>query len=74
MMLLDSHKVKSPSWMTGTMALGLSARNASLSVAWKPVPQSSRTNGTWNSAHAHSTLRTLIDEALPSMRSMLTSL
>lgn len=71
MMLLDSHKVKSPSWITGIIALGFNARNSALSVALKPEPQSSRSNATSNSAQAHRTFRTLMEEALPSIRSMV---
>ncbi|MNC45621.1 hypothetical protein D3C75_945970 [compost metagenome] len=71
MMLLDSHRVKSPSWITGIMALGFNARNSALSVGLKPAPQSSRSNATSNSAHAHRTFRTLMEEALPSIRSMV---
>jgi len=71
MMLLDSHRVKSPSWITGTMALGFSARNCAVSVALKPVPQSSRSKATSNSAQAHRTFRTLMEEALPNIRSMM---
>ncbi|MCY1307926.1 hypothetical protein D9M70_578940 [compost metagenome] len=70
MMLLDSHSTKSPSWMTGTMALGFKARKAGSVVSRKPVPQSSRSNGRRSSAQAHSTLRTLMDEAFPRIFSM----
>ncbi|MNJ75507.1 hypothetical protein D3C77_726150 [compost metagenome] len=56
------------------MALGLSARKASLCVDWYPEPQSSRSNARFSSAQVHSTLRTLIDEALPNIRSILSLL
>ncbi len=69
-MVFDSHSTKSPSRITGTIALGFSARNSAVSVARKPAPQSSRTKGMPISSQVHSTLRTLIDGALPRIVSM----
>ncbi|MNG31714.1 hypothetical protein D3C84_1175650 [compost metagenome] len=73
MMVLDSHSTKSPSWITGTMALGLSAIKASSWVERNPEPQSSRSKASCSSAQVHSTLRTLIDDALPSIRTIIHS-
>ncbi|MCY1436833.1 hypothetical protein D9M71_529710 [compost metagenome] len=70
MIAFDSQRVKSSSWMTGTMALGLSTRNSGSCVDLKPEPQSWRSKGISSSAQAQSTLRTLIDDALPSMRNI----
>ncbi len=52
------------------MALGLSAMNSTVWVDLKPDPQSSRSKGMSISAQAQSTLRTLIDDALPNTRNI----
>ncbi|MOA56141.1 hypothetical protein D3C78_1800690 [compost metagenome] len=70
MMVLDSHSTKSSSLITGTMALGFSAMNSGLCVERKPAPQSSRSNAMSSSAQVQRTLRTLIDDALPSICSI----
>src|SRR4051812_46424571 len=69
-MVFDSHSVTSPSISTGTIAFGFNARNSGVSVLRYPLPQSSRVNATPISAHVQSTLRTLIEDALPRMRTM----
>ncbi|MNJ02974.1 hypothetical protein D3C76_1813570 [compost metagenome] len=51
--------------------MGFRARKAGVSVGWKPAPQSSRSKGISNSMQAQRTLRTLMEESLPNIRSML---
>src|ERR1700761_8716729 len=70
MIEFDSHSTKPSSLMTGTIALGLSARNSAVSVDRKPDPQSSCSNGRFSSAQVQSTLRTLIELTLPRICSM----
>jgi hypothetical protein len=65
---------KPSSWMTGTMALGFNARYTGELVGLKPAPQSSRSKGKLISAQAHKTFRTLIEVALPRIRTMSSSL
>src|SRR5687767_8908531 len=65
-MEFDSHSTKSPSWMTGTRRLGFCARSFG-SVSTCSKCRSS-------SAQVHSTLRTLIEEVLPSTRSVMAKL
>src|SRR5688572_11222459 len=62
-MAFDSQSTKSPSRITGKMALGLQASNAG--------SDSTCSNGRSSSAQVHNTLRTLIDEARPSTRSVM---
>src|SRR6185437_14885937 len=71
MIELDSHSTKSPSTITGTIAFGLSARNSAVSVGRNPKPQSSCSKDSPSSAQVHSTLRTLMDDVLPSIWSMV---
>src|SRR5688572_21631432 len=62
-MAFDSQSTKSPSWITGTMPLGLHASSAG--------SDSTCSNRRSSSAQVHSTLRTLIDEARPSTLSVM---
>src|SRR5471030_3099636 len=70
MIEFDPQSTKSPSLMTGTRPFGFNDRNSEVSVCLNPVPQSSRSKGMCSSAHAHSTLRTLMDDAFPRIFSM----
>src|SRR3954471_16212576 len=51
--------------ITGTIALGLSARNSGVFVSRWPWPHGSSTHGNASSSQSHSTLRTLIEVGLP---------
>src|SRR5688572_28209485 len=65
-MAFDSHSTKSPSLMTGTRPLGFCASSFGSDSMCSKCRSSS--------AQVHSTLRTLIEEFLPSTRSVIVKL
>src|ERR1700733_789157 len=69
-MVFDSQSTKAPSLMTGTRALGLSARNSAVSVDRCPEPHCCSSYGSSSSSHSHKTLRTLMEVDFPRICSM----
>src|SRR3982074_866230 len=69
-MVFDSQSTQAPSLMTGTRALGLSARNSGVSVDRCPEPHCCSSYGSSSSSHSHKTLRTLMEVDFPRICSM----
>src|SRR3970040_1834670 len=70
-MLLDSHKIKSPSFKVGTKPLGFISRYAFSSLRPTLPPQSTRSKSIPSSPQHHSTFCTLEESVLPQILIMV---